>query len=104
MTAFREGRTRAHVMEWAGSRSRWEPLCNSPRLNIAPDEWQDRDGWPMRYDTADRSVPWCRRCAKAVQREVDRLVTDVLDPAAREARRERRRGRIARAYSQEVGQ
>jgi hypothetical protein len=86
MTAFRHGRTRAHVMEWAGNRSQWESACSRPELAVKPGEWDDAKDWPLRYvGMHERLVPWCSGCVRDVQRRVDSLTNDVLTPAAEEA-------------------
>lgn len=78
------GATRAHVMEWVHARRQWESLCRRPSLAIKPSTWPDEEPWPMKYDVAERLVPWCTQCVASAQREVDRLVDDVLIPAAQE--------------------
>lgn len=78
------GATRAHVMQWVHRANQWESRCNRRSLAVKSSTWPDEEPWPMKYSPAERLVPWCTQCVASAQREVDRLVADVLIPAAQE--------------------
>lgn len=89
MTAYVEGPTVAHVVEWATSYrgTGWHALCLRPQWVVIPHDYRDRqDEWPLRHAWGSErqpALPWCKRCTQIAQRRVDELTATVLTPPGR---------------------
>jgi len=81
VTAYAYGAVVTHVMEWNGDRHHWAALCRVP-LVVDPRGFVVE--WPVEHDPTRRQLPFCKWCCRIVQRRVDRLTTEILQPARAE--------------------